>query len=78
MYASAFRLDGGSRSELEHRCLPAEDGKRTHGELYLVLVALHVDEGICRIGKPQFQQWSGMDISLFDVAFGIEGLILEA
>ena len=78
MHASAFGLDGGAWGESELRSLPAEDGKRTHGELYLVLVALYVDERIRCVCEPQLQPASWVDVCLLDVAFGIEGFILEA
>ena len=78
MYASAFRLDGGSRSESEHRCLLLETGEWLHGEFYLVLVALYVDERIRCVCEPQLQPASWVDVCLLDVAFGIEGFILEA
>ena len=49
-----------------------------HGEFYLVLVALYVDERIRCVCEPQLQPASWVDVCLLDVAFGIEGFILEA
>ena len=81
MHASAFRLDGGSWSEFEHRCLLLETGRwggRLHGEFYLVLVALYDLERIRWVCEPQIQPASCMYVCLLDVAFGIEWFFLEA
>ena len=49
-----------------------------HEEADFLIGRHHALESICGIEEKVFPFSVGSDISLFDVAFGIEGLILEA